>query len=326
VKIGVQYKMRRKGVTDPNKLNDLVGFRVIVSDESDINKVYSALESQMSILDTHLIEGTTSNLSELIQRFKEGSSVQKADNSYSALYLPVTIGKNRAELPEWRGFGGFVAEIQVLTQYGSAFREAEHIHYYKEDHKSIRKIRPILEVTTQLTVTLNNFRKLLDKPDLHEKRDIHPFIEKNQFILHSNPVDFYSEVPIGLGTEYKMDFMVREGDGSYLLVEIENAKHKLFTKDGDFTAIVNHAQRQVEDWQQWIDENISLMQREYPDIISPKGLVVIGRRNELSDEEKNRLARRNANLRGSLTIWTYDDLLENAKYFIESIKKNTTCI
>lgn len=119
-----------------------------------------------------------------------------------------------------------------------------------------------------------------------------------------------------------MDFLIRQPDSSYLAVEIENPKHRLFNSNGDFAAQVNHAQRQVEDWQQWIEENLSLVQKRYRDMLSPMGLVVIGRNRDLSKEERLRLARRNTNLRGRLAILTYDNLIESARQFIEAIRRS----
>ena len=86
--------------------------------------------------------------------------------------------------------------------------------------------------------------------------------------------------------------------------------------------VPNHAQRQVEDWQEWIEDNLPTVQKVYPDMSSPRGLVVIGRLTEMSGQEKKRLARRNTNLRGRLTIWTYDHLVNNAKAFITSLRNN----
>jgi hypothetical protein len=103
-------------------------------------------------------------------------------------------------------------------------------------------------------------------------------------------------------------------------VEIENPRHKLFNKNGDFSSAVNHALRQVEDWQEWIEDNLSVVQKKFPDISSPLGFVVIGRSKNLSKAELRRLARRNINTRGRMKIITYDELINIARTYVNSIK------
>jgi len=219
-------------------------------------------------------------------------------------------------LPEWDGYGDYQVEIQIITESGEASSELLHaLHYKKESLETV-----VASLTTRpLKSKIEDFERLLAKSDVHEKRDVHPFLETNEFLLHPNPNEIFSEVSIGLGTEYRIDFVIREADGTYVLVEIENPRHNLFNKSGDFTAAVSHAQRQVEDWQEWIEDNLSSMQKRFPDIVSPRGLVVIGRSINLSAEEKKRLARRNLNTRGRLSIYTYDQLLENARAFVDSL-------
>lgn len=130
-----------------------------------------------------------------------------------------------------------------------------------------------------------------------------------------------SEVAIGLGTERRIDFLIRKPDGSYILVEIENPKARLFVKSGDFSKELNRAIRQVEDWQEWIENNLQTVERRYPGIRSPESLIVIGRSLRLTSEERSRLARRNVNTRGRVTIRTYDDLLEEAKAYVRSLAR-----
>ncbi len=54
-------------------------------------------------------------------------------------------------------------------------------------------------------------------------------------------------------------------------------------------------------------------------MISPKGLIILGRSVNMTDLERRRLSRRNINLRGSLVIWTYDELISSAKAYIDTI-------
>ena len=147
-------------------------------------------------------------------------------------------------------------------------------------------------------------------------------IFSNQFLLDPNAKNIYSESSIGVGKEYVIDFVIQKSNGDYLLVEIESSKHNIFTKNNDFAAILNHAVKQVEDWQEWIEDNISSAQKKYPGIISPEGLVVIGRSIDFSKKQIKSLKRRNINTRGKMKIVTYDDLIIDAKAYVKSISSN----
>ncbi|MGA7925251.1 MAG: Shedu anti-phage system protein SduA domain-containing protein [Candidatus Sulfotelmatobacter sp.] len=171
-----------------------------------------------------------------------------------------------------------------------------------------------------LTGVLTQFESLIDQTGVHEKRDIHPFMKGHQFLPFASPDLVLSEVPIGMGTKYRIDFLVQKPDSTYLLVEIENPQARLFIKSGDFSADVNHAIRQVEDWQEWIEANLPTVERSYPGIRAPEALVVIGRDRGLSITEQNRLARHNVNMRGRIMIKTYDDLLRDARAYVRSIR------
>jgi hypothetical protein len=167
---------------------------------------------------------------------------------------------------------------------------------------------------------LTQFERLIDQVSIHEKRDIHPFLKRHQYLLFASPDLVFSEVPIGMGTKYRIDFLVQKPDSTYLLVEIENPQARLFIKSGDFSADVNHAIRQVEDWQEWIEANLPTVERSYPGIRAPEALVVIGRDRGLSSAERDRLARHNVNMRGRVMIRTYDDLLRDARAYVRSIR------
>ena len=176
-----------------------------------------------------------------------------------------------------------------MTASEVAGQQILHAVYYKSDRPELIDIWKtslfdtmalfppnINAVGTVLTQHLEDmvarFERLLEKPGVHEKRDIHPFPNGNNFFYY---------IPILL-----------------------------------------KCSQQIEDWQEWIEDNLSTVQKLYPDMSSPRGCVVIGRLAGLSDGEKRRLARRNINLRGRLTIWTYDHLINSAKASIASLRKN----
>jgi hypothetical protein len=143
-----------------------------------------------------------------------------------------------------------------------------------------------------------------------------------QTFLTANPVLLGTEykriVPKHkLGSEYEMDYALEKYNGIYDLLEIESSNLKLFTKQGNPTKELVHAEQQVLDWQQWIEEKNFYAQEKLKGILSPKGFIIIGR-NE-SDEVKRKLKRRNVTFNG-IQILTYDDLLEKARTLLKKIK------
>lgn len=266
-------------------LSDLVGVRVVVPDAQTLIQTSEALRKDFLVTEStkqHLRAGET------------------------AAHFIVRAGP----------LDVISAEIQVLTATEEARRALEHeLRYTIAIGHS-----PAETATRELFLVLTEFEALIDRPGVHEKRDVHGFIELHSFLLFPNPDAVTSEVPIGLGTEHRIDFLVQRPDGSYLLVEIENPQATLFTKKGDFSASVNHALRQVEDWQEWIEANLPTVERYFPGIRAPEAWVIIGRDRGLADAEKRRLVRRNINMRGRLAIRTYDDALRDAKAYIRSIR------
>lgn len=277
---------------------------IVVFEEADITPVISTI--------TALPDMTVN----------EGVILQDALRHVS-MRLVVTIGRSSVGPAfDSRPPACHTAEIVVETVVTNAWNAAEHrFRYDKKGAAGERARTATLADLTRLQAIVDHLEDLLKAPGVHEKHDVHPLIAENPFLIHPNPSQVWSEVAIGIGTEYRIDFVIREADGSYLLVELENPSHQLFTSAGDFAAVVNHAVRQVEDWQEWIEENISTAQKLLPGIIAPRGLVIVGSSSDLTPRERNRLGRRNVNFRGRMAIWTYDDAIASARAFIEAMRK-----
>lgn len=266
-------------------ISDLVGVRVVVPDAQTFLQASDALREEFFVPEWRM------------QHLRIGESVAHFIVRASVL-------------------DGISAEVQVLTAAEEARRALEHELRYKVaiGHSAARA------ATGELSHVLTQFEDLIGLPGVHEKRDVHEFIKSHEFLLFPNPDAVISEVPIGLGTEFRIDFLVQRPDGSYLLVEIENPQATLFTRNGDFSAALNHALRQVEDWQEWIEANLPTVERYFPGIRAPEAWVVIGRDRRLAEVEKRRLGRRNINMRGRVTLRTYDDVLRDAQAYIRSIR------
>lgn len=165
---------------------------------------------------------------------------------------------------------------------------------------------------------LSSLEELLAKEGVEE--EVKQFLksEASRFIFGLPCVRVRTEHE--LGDDFVADFVLEYPAARYVFVEIENVSHRLYKKKGDPTAALTHARQQVENWQQWVEEHNSYAQKKLPGCTSPEGLVIIGRRSTLTDEDAKRLERSNINSRGQLRIITYDDLLESARLVIRNLE------
>jgi hypothetical protein len=146
---------------------------------------------------------------------------------------------------------------------------------------------------------------------------LHQFLKENFYLFHNSlemnhPRGVYSKV--SLGPTYVTDFITYfdKTPGRYwILIEIELPNVPLFTKSGDPSRYLTHAIRQVTDWQAWISDNLAYARTFLTEILDPIGVVVIGRRDSLTDENKRQLRQILRNNR-QLEIMTYDRLIHNS--------------
>jgi hypothetical protein len=153
-----------------------------------------------------------------------------------------------------------------------------------------------------------------------------------QLFLEANPQILMQQLAVGagawvipkrrLGSEHETDFLIaHEASGGLVwhAVELERPQARLFIKNGDASASLNHAIRQIEDWRDWLSHNrdYATRPRELAGLglrdIDPRlsGLVVIGRGSD-SDAQITRRRRAMADAY-RVVIETYDSLLSSAR-------------
>src|SRR5882724_1806868 len=268
----IREQLSRKRFSHITDFVDLIGIRVVVPDVDTLNEVGDAIASKFLV-----------TVQETMHLREEESS------SY-------IIARNGSSLSR-----GIAAEIQVLTATEEARRALAHDLGYRLAKKQARE-ETDRGAITRLTRLIEDFVVLIEQPNVHEKHDVHPYLKNHPFLLYQGPDVLVSEVRIGMGTEFQMDFLVRRPDGTYILIEIENPKAPIVTQSGDFSSAVNHALCQVEDWQEWIEQNLPTVDKYYPGIRSPEAWVIIGRSRGLAKIGERRIARRNINMRGRITL------------------------
>lgn len=170
------------------------------------------------------------------------------------------------------------------------------------------------DITSRLEDLIRRFKIVLDSRGREE--DIQQFLTQNPTLLAPAATRILPKVK--LGSEYVTDFVIQMPDEEYILVEIEQANHPLYTKTGNLSKEVVHAQRQVKDWRAWVADNIHYARNVLPNISEPEAWVIIGRSHSLSRASRQKLRRENKESPHIRTL-TYDDLIDHAKGFIGNL-------
>lgn len=199
-------------------------------------------------------------------------------------------------------------------------------------HHSPADLALIKSVVTKELLRLQNAQLLLSSLELaiQTLEGLLSVEERNensiQRCLTENPILFgtdYARIVAKpkLGSEYEPDYALQKYSGEYDLVEIESSSLPLYTKAGNPSQYLVHAEQQVLDWLHWIERNNPYAREGLPELISPVGYVIIGRKGSLTESDQHRLLRRNSVYRGQLVVMTYDDLLVKANNLLAQLQK-----
>lgn len=174
------------------------------------------------------------------------------------------------------------------------------------------------ELVSRLHQILERYRGIITETD-YKERQIHRFLRDNPVLLIPTKRRMVYEYPLKEDgkVRFVVDFVIERTSGAYILVELENPKHKLFTAKGDFSQIVSHAERQVSDWMLHIRKNVAAIESEFPGIKTPEGLIVVGRSSDLSEAERDKIRMRNE--KHLIRLVTYDELAEEAENHINHL-------
>lgn len=145
------------------------------------------------------------------------------------------------------------------------------------------------------------------------------------------PPDLFAEELGILGT-FRADYMVGNSKhGEYLLIEMEPAEDVAFKKNGkksrrEWGARLEHGFSQIVDWL-WLMSTLlpsqQVVKSMFPNLQRFTGLLLIGRRDDMSEEELARLKWRSLKTKiadSAVLIFTYDDLISFIEEELEYIK------
>ena len=154
----------------------------------------------------------------------------------------------------------------------------------------------------------------------------HQFLKKSSLILgFTSTIEPVSKFK--LGDDYVTDFVIHEIPDGYILVEIERPGIVLFKKTTppERTQDFNHAIEQIENWRAWVGNNYAYASSKLRGISpSPMCWLIAGRRTQLSEPERIRLAEINDENKGRYKILTYDDLIDRLRLVLSRLTEPST--
>lgn len=184
--------------------------------------------------------------------------------------------------------------------------------------KELLKLQNVQILLASLELAIRTLEDLLSVKERNEN-SIQRCLTENSILFGTDYARIVAKPK--LGSEYEPDYALQKYSGGYDLVEIESSSLPLYTKTGNPSQFLVHAEQQVIDWLHWIERNNPYAREGLPELISPVGYVIIGRKDDLSEADKQRLLRRNSVYRGQLVIMTYDDLLAKANNLLMQLQK-----
>ncbi|MEK0337442.1 MAG: DUF4263 domain-containing protein, partial [Nitrosopumilus sp.] len=187
------------------------------------------------------------------------------------------------------------------------------------------KTNPENELIEKLNEIINSFCTLMDD-EYSTEHEIQDYLKSNPILLMPDYLKCLSHPQ--LGSEYEPDFILVGGSNSgefCVLIEIESSSHQLFIKNGDPSAALKHAEKQIRDWRAWLRENAVYAQKTLRvNNLHSNSLaqIVIGRRSTiLENNHLKQLQAINADYHGETVVRTYDDIIDSTRKWIENIKQ-----
>lgn len=192
-----------------------------------------------------------------------------------------------------------------------------------QDEPSISEVQnnvvELQEIKQEANV-LEQFESIIKDPVTTEKT-VGDFLKKNPFVLGLNYLNASSEDKIGLNG--RTDFLMENSMGYYDVIELKGPNEEIFIREKNghyyiWTQTLKNAISQMMSYLYKYDI-LYLSQKEeaQKDVLYPKGIIVVGKRNE---DERKALKIHNHFL-NNIYIKTYDDILDEIKVSMDNLSR-----
>jgi len=215
--------------------------------------------------------------------------------------------------------------IECFPLLDDAFWQAANAHIWAEldilgaaalrnlQQNQLNAVDPRSEARLRCGLLLKEFEELLQGPE----EPLHQFLKRHPELIFPT-AKVWSKLPFGSRVS---DFVVREPNNDYELVEIEAPIRPLFRRDGQQREELTHAMNQIADWLGYLQNHKQVMEEKYGLTgisTNPRTLIIIGRSDTLTDDNRGKLATLQ-NMQPKLRSLTYDDVLAAARANFERI-------
>ncbi|NNJ25938.1 Shedu anti-phage system protein SduA domain-containing protein [Alienimonas chondri] len=237
----------------------------------------------------------------------EGFQIPDAEGKLSRFKLtasPGTLVDSADYLREATGTRGYApAELLLMREAVSA---------------ELTRLSTADRLLSSLSYAIDELRARLDTESRNEY-SLQEWITENPILFGAE----YSQIipKHRLGSEYEMDYALVRHSGLIDLVELESSNLELYTKNEHPRSELVHAEQQVLDWHEWLEENGPYARQRLPNAYSPRGFVILGRDSMLTNRTRTKLRRRNLAFGESIQIMTYDDLLARAMGLLDVLQE-----
>lgn len=214
----------------------------------------------------------------------------------------------------------FLLDIGFIERNETSIQGLHILYKYSS---SELKLREKVEIVPERRPTLTEFQKRIDEyrkliKDTAEEPKFQAFFEKNPMFLNWQVTKFLAEKSFG-GEQFP-DLILFLKNRSYVIVELEKPGVKLYTKRGDPSQELSHAEEQVRGYIRWaIEDKQFLRKRGLENLTADNttGLLIIG--SYLTQEERKKLDTHNNSVRSMYTIKTFSDVLEDNEAFLKNL-------
>lgn len=235
----------------------------------------------------------------------------------------------------------------ILRNYFDTVKDSEAIYQTYINKKGSKKGENLIKTFREVEIV--KYQTILDKLQVMLKSET-SYTEKQwqieilQIILLLYPkyIFVFKEVPVrdkGIKEKF-LDFLLVDSNGHVDIVEIKQPFDKCIITEGKYrdnhiplrelSGTIMQIEKYIYYLNRWGIAGEKFLTKKYnqelPDgfglkIINPNGIVIMGRENELSSEQKQDFEVVKRKYKNVVDIITYDNLLERLKYTIEQMKK-----
>lgn len=241
--------------------------------------------------------------------------------------IVIDLDDNVTSLRSHEEIDGAVRICELLLDNGIIKRNKSSIRglhiLYKNAHSPELRAKEDITIVLEQQTNLVEYQKKIDDyqsliSEKAEEPKFQSFFETNPTFLNWQVVRFLSKKSFG-GEQFP-DLILVLRNRNYVIVELEKPAVKLYTKKGDPTQELSHAEEQVREYLHWaIEEKEFLRKRGLENLSADNttGLLVIG--SDLTQEERRKLDTRNNSLRSMFIIKTFSEILEQNEATLENL-------